>query len=329
MFSNFAPCTTLFALVIFLLSTLGAVLRYRQWLEDPAASTNPLVFLITVPGFAGKHLWTFLTAPFMETNLTTFLGSMVVMLVFGTRLERVWGSREFLKFVAIVAVGSNLAGCSVYLIEYALTKNTFYLYESKLNGMVGLAMGFLIGLMQLDPEMMIQPFPINLSVRIKNLPGALLGLSNLYFVVFEAQSQKSLIEFSWMISWIYLRFFRIYANGRRGDQSEGFSFSVFFPEFIRPVINKISSIVFNIFVSIGFCKPASRKNFSNDTSNEDSELSLLPLPGSRSADDISMAETGNFRNHVEVGKDSPQLVHDPVTENNTNVTISTAKDYRR
>ncbi|CAH1757020.1 7295_t:CDS:2 [Entrophospora sp. SA101] len=51
------------------------------------------------------------------------------------------------------------------------------------------------------------------------------------------QTQFLLVIYGWIISWIYLRFFKI-QDGIKGDSSETFSFASFFPEFIQELALK-------------------------------------------------------------------------------------------
>jgi len=49
------------------------------------------------------------------------------MLAAGKYLGRVWGSKELLKFVAIVIIGANMASSFTYLVEYYITGDIAYL----------------------------------------------------------------------------------------------------------------------------------------------------------------------------------------------------------
>ncbi|RGB41097.1 eukaryotic integral membrane protein, partial [Rhizophagus diaphanus] len=240
--------------------------------------SNILPDMALVPGYALRKFWTFLTAGFLETNLSGFVGSILIILVNGKYLERAWGSRDFLKFIGIVIIGANICAYLTYLCEYTITGDTFYLYNVQVNGMIGLIGGFLVGLKQIIPEHLVRLT----FCRVKHIPSLFLLLSFVCFVLFESQSQFLLVLYGSFISWIHLRFYK-YQGGLRGDRSETFSFASFFPEFIQPAIKFISTMVFNILVMLKCCKPIQKRRFAMDL--ESLPTSLAPaMPGSARAE---------------------------------------------
>ena len=65
-----------------------------------------------------------------------------------------------------------------------------------------------------------------------------------------------------VISWIYLRFYQMHANGSRGDTADGFAFASFFPNVIQPPIAVFGNTVFSILGKKIYSK---RKNHSHMT----------------------------------------------------------------
>ena len=49
-----------------------------------------------------------------------------------------------------------------------------------------------------------------------------------------------------MISWIYLRFYQMHANGSRGDTADGFAFASFFPNVIQPPVAVFGNTIFSL-----------------------------------------------------------------------------------
>ena len=74
-----------------------------------------------------------------------------------------------------------------------------------------------------------------------------------------------------VISWIYLRFYQMHANGSRGDTADGFAFASFFPNVIQPPIAVFGNTVFSILGKKIYFK---RRNHSHMTV---SCICLLPL----------------------------------------------------
>jgi hypothetical protein len=79
-----------------------------------------------------------------------------------------------------------------------------------------------------------------------------------------------LATFGFLISWTYLRFYKTafpdldtsQPTRLRGDASETFAFSEFFPEPLRPAVAAFSNVVYNILVTAHVCTPFSAADVS-------------------------------------------------------------------
>ncbi len=79
-----------------------------------------------------------------------------------------------------------------------------------------------------------------------------------------------LATFGFLVSWTYLRFYKTafpdldtsQPTRLRGDASETFAISEFFPEPARPAVAAFSSVVYNILVSARICTPFSAADVS-------------------------------------------------------------------
>ena len=70
----------------------------------------------------------------------------------------------------------------------------------------------------------------------------------LYLVdLFKIKIIIHLINFSGLvISWVYLRFYQMHANGSRGDTADGFAFASFFPNVIQPPVAVFGNTLFSL-----------------------------------------------------------------------------------
>jgi hypothetical protein len=79
-----------------------------------------------------------------------------------------------------------------------------------------------------------------------------------------------LATFGFLVSWTYLRFYKTafpdldtsQPTRLRGDASEAFAFSEFFPEPLRPAVSAFGIVVYNIFVAVRICTPFSAADVS-------------------------------------------------------------------
>lgn len=76
--------------------------------------------------------------------------------------------------------------------------------------------------------------------------------------------------FGFLVSWTYLRFYKSafpdletsQNSNLRGDASETFAFSEFFPDPLKPTISMFSNTVYQILVSFHICRPFSDADVS-------------------------------------------------------------------
>lgn len=115
---NIPPATRIFLVTLLALSLLYNIARWRQ-LDTSAGSvqSTPIIpYLTLVPSLFYYYPWTLLTATFVEQNIFTVVLNAATVFYGGKYLERAWGSREFSKFVAAVALIPNAVIIPIYLI---------------------------------------------------------------------------------------------------------------------------------------------------------------------------------------------------------------------
>lgn len=111
-----------------------------------------------------------------------------------------------------------------------------YRYGMEYHGQMGLQTGILVAFTQLIPEHQVQVFGV-LKVRVKRLPMAYTTLSCIMCVI-GYQSPWIIIQFAWLVSWVYLRFYKknrgdSIMGDSYGDRSETFAFVHWFPPFLQ------------------------------------------------------------------------------------------------
>ncbi|GAA5829920.1 hypothetical protein JCM11251_007932 [Rhodosporidiobolus azoricus] len=213
-------------------------------------------WLVLVPGKVLLRPWTLLTAGFVETNLIEFLLSLLTLPLAARYLERVWGATELLKFVAVVVVVSNVIACIVNTLEsFVLGDAALFLYGMPYHGLSALQVGFLVAFTQLIPEHQVQVLGGVIKMRVKSLPMLYVTFSNIACVI-GYQSPWILIQFGWLVSWFYLRFVKWSESGDfRGDRSETFAFSSWFPPFVQPYVSRLTTFVFGLAIRFKLIEP--------------------------------------------------------------------------
>ncbi|CAL5322357.1 unnamed protein product [Camellia sinensis] len=212
---------------------------------------SAVTYLALIPA---RHLgtipfaWNLITAGYIEQSVHGVIISTIGLLFIGKLLEPIWGSREFLKFIFVVNFLTSLCVFVTAISLYYITMQENYLYM-RLSGFHGVLSGFLVGIKQIIPDQELS------LLRIKA----------------KSTTYLPTLIFGTYLSWIYLRYLQKKPETKlRGDPSDEFAFSTFFPEFLRPVIDPIASIFDRMLCG------------RSETSNETRGYSLggAPLPGS-------------------------------------------------
>ncbi|KAJ4828690.1 Rhomboid-like protein 19 [Turnera subulata] len=198
-----------------------------------------LDYLALIPAKTIPFAWNLITAGYVEQTIAGVVASTLFLLLTGKVLEPVWGSKEFLKFIFIVNFLTSVCVFITAIALYYITRQESYLY-APISGFQAVLSGFLVGIKQIIPDQELSP----LRIRAKWLPSLLLLFAIVVsFFIEDWIKYLPTTIFGVYMSWIYLRYIQRKPETKlKGDPSDDFSFSSFFPEFLRPVIDPIASI---------------------------------------------------------------------------------------
>ncbi|KAI8577618.1 hypothetical protein K450DRAFT_250889 [Umbelopsis ramanniana AG] len=280
--TNVPPVTRALTAAIIITSGVALLITYTR---DPEATTHNNVPVIgLVPGYWLHYPWTFLTACLYENNIFAFITSVVATLLGGKYLERVWGSKELLKFVIVTAIIPNFLTWLTFIVPFYITGNDDFLFNYQINGMTGVLASFLVAFRHLIPEHLVQVFGGTVSIRVKNLLGILTAATIVSLVLFQTLVVYNLVNLGWVVAWAHIRFFK-WQDGVQGDRSETFALYTFFPDFLHTPIKAISNIVFGILVALKCCKPFPPSwGYDLEGQASTSRSTPGPLPGSARAE---------------------------------------------
>ena len=88
-----------------------------------------------------KRVWQLVTYMFIHAGLFHILFNMLALWMFGTDLERIWGTRFFLKFYFITGIGAACLTVLMSLLPFGATQQ---LYASDIVGASGAVYGLLL-----------------------------------------------------------------------------------------------------------------------------------------------------------------------------------------
>jgi membrane associated rhomboid family serine protease len=270
---NIPPATRTCLVSLITLSLLYNIARWRQ--IDTTGKTptaTPIVpYLTLVPSQFFFYPWTLLTATFVEQNIFTVLLNAATLFYGGKYLERAWGSREFAKFIVIIAVVPNVAVALVYLLCAAIGASSVS-GLTQICGGISIQSSFLVAFKQLVPEHTVAIFKGLVKMRVKHFPALFLLLNTISGLVFGTQVAALLAWLGLLASWSYLRFYKRQPDltgtstdgqGIKGDASETFAFACLFPDVMQPPIAFVSDQIYMILVALKICTPFSEEDIAS------------------------------------------------------------------
>jgi membrane associated rhomboid family serine protease len=87
------------------------------------------------------RIWQLVTYMFIHVSVFHIVFNMLALWMFGAELERVWGTREFLKFYFVTGIGAGMLTVLLSLVPYGPTAS---LYASDIIGASGAVYGLLL-----------------------------------------------------------------------------------------------------------------------------------------------------------------------------------------
>jgi membrane associated rhomboid family serine protease len=120
---NIPPVTRGLLLCQVVLSLLYNIARYSQvdFRSVTGSDTLYVPYLTLVPSLSLWYPWVFVTTTLVEQNIFTLLINLATVYYGGKYLERAWGSAEFLKFILVVSLISNVVAFFTYVAWTAIT----------------------------------------------------------------------------------------------------------------------------------------------------------------------------------------------------------------
>ncbi|KAI0385383.1 DUF1751-domain-containing protein [Hypomontagnella monticulosa] len=264
---NIPPVTRVVLVVLLLQSVLSAAVRYRQW---SAHSEIVVEWLTLIPQLSLFYPWTFLTATLVENNIFTLAIAGLTLYHGGRYLERAWSSREFAKFLLVASLIPNTLTFLVLVTLFTITRNESWTLTT-IAGTIPLQISFLVAFSQLVPAHTVTLFRGVLSLRVPRFPLIYIGLVSVLSLTPLLTSASLLLAlFGLLASWTYLRFYKTVfpdldssqPTSMRGDASETFAFSEFFPGPVKPFVSAITDQIFSILVAMRICTPFSQADIS-------------------------------------------------------------------
>ncbi|OJD12032.1 hypothetical protein AJ78_07320 [Emergomyces pasteurianus Ep9510] len=265
---NIPPITRAILSAICALSFLNGVARWRQYEGSPGA---PIPYLSLVPSNILFYPWTLVTTTFVEQNIFTVVITGATLFYGGKYLERAWGSREFAKFILVVALVPNIVMVFLYLLWSGIVTGPSIALKG-ISGGISIQAAFLVAFKQLVPEHTVTILKGIIKMRVKHFPALFLLLNAIGGIILGTDVAFNLSWLGLLSSWTYLRFYKrqpdisgtsTSGHGIKGDASDIFALANFFPDAIQPPISFVSDKIYSILIALRICTPFSAEDIAS------------------------------------------------------------------
>lgn len=145
----------------------------------PSRVEHVAIEMLGLVSFHVVHLWLWqlVTYMFLHGSIFHLLFNMLALWMFGTELERIWGSRYFLKFYFVTGIGAGILTVLFSLLPFEFAR---YLYVVPVIGASGAIFGLLLAYALYFPDRPIYMyfvFPIRAKIFVL-IVGAIALLSS-------------------------------------------------------------------------------------------------------------------------------------------------------
>lgn len=185
-------------------------------------------FLGVTPGYLfppSFKIWTAFTFCFFEVHIWEVLIDISVVGLCGKLMEPLWGPVEMVNFFVIINLGVAFMSTFLYLMFFAFTNDTHFLFRTQIYGLAGYVSAVTVVAKQIIPDIQIMKTPLG-RITNRNVPLITLCISViLYLTGLFRSTYPIMVLLGILVSWIYLRFYQRHSNGTKGDLSDSFNFA--------------------------------------------------------------------------------------------------------
>jgi membrane associated rhomboid family serine protease len=283
-FVNIPQATKILAIVMAVMYLIGTIFPFvvRMFAMVPGYTFPPHF-----------RFWNLATAGFMHTSLLDLLFNVVLLVIAGKYLEPLWGTKEYLRFIAIVNSVCWTFMFAVLVLMYQVSNEVTTKDGKSFNperdilfhpvgGFAAVIAGFAVAMKELNPEQDNKLFGV-LSVRNKHIPSIMM-LTTLIFSLISFSAALFVVIPGVIASWVYLRWFQAKPGEVVGNPSNDFSFASFFPESVQPTVNTIANLIWVLGRSICCCVWRPPRATTTIASTGERELASAPSVLSAPAD---------------------------------------------
>lgn len=205
-------------------------------------------YLALVPGRTLPCVWNLVTATFISSNPVKAIAEIVALLLLARVIEPIYGSTEFLRMLLVTSTASSTAiFVGVYILYLTSPSKDGDMLYTQFCGFHGVIGGLLVAVKQIMADQEIKLLGVA-KLRARWLPSLYVIAAGALVVAFKAWTLTAYLLLCPYIAWVYLRFFQWQPETTiRGDASEEFKFSSFFPDALQAPIDVVARICSLIF----------------------------------------------------------------------------------
>lgn len=151
-------------------------------------------------------------------------------------------------------------------------------YVQRYHGQMALQIAVLVAFTQIIPEHQVQLFGV-FKTRVKTIPMAYVTFSTIMCII-GFQCPYIVIQFGWLVSYIWLRFYKkntesLGGGPAYGDRSETFAFVSWFPPLIHGPISSLANVAHSL---------ATKFHLIPSNGSDGEPVVYTPVPGSARAE---------------------------------------------